>query len=151
MTVFDAILHQWLASVMAAYSAENQCFLSGEQDRFRNPVGHLMRENLALLLGELFGAMDVDKARGAIAAIVRVRTVQDLDEAQVVGFFDPLRLIVAAMVPAADSAGLNGKIDLLSLLAGEEFARCRTYLANIRQNERRRAMAVPTAMFQARS
>lgn len=110
-----------------------------------------MQENLKLLLSEIFGAMDADVTRGAIAAIVRVRAVQDLEEKEVAGFFSDLRPIIAALMTETDLVEINRRIDLLSLSAHEEFINCRQYLTNIRLNERRRAMAVPAAMMQARS
>ncbi len=134
---------------MATYSAENHCFLTGEEDRFRNPVGHIMRENLALLLGELFGAMDAGRTRAALASIVRIRTVQNLHDTETDGFLALLRGIVTEKLPLADLAGINLKIDALFLQVSEESARCREYLDSIRENERLRAMAV-LAMLQAR-
>ena len=52
------MLDRWFASALECYSAETIRFLGVEKDPFRNPVGHTLRENLAVLLEQLLGGME---------------------------------------------------------------------------------------------
>ena len=146
-----AILDKWFARAVEAYPGETVRFLVTEKDQFRNPVGHILRENLAVLLRELLGEMDPSCTRPALEAVVRVRAVQDLTATQAVGFIFMVRPIVHELKPELDAALLNRKIDQLALMSFEEYVRCREQLFEIRVNESRRALAVPASLARARS
>lgn len=147
----DAILAKWFARSVEAFSKETAGFLATEKDRFRNPVGHTLRGNLAVLLRELLGEMDTSRAKPALEAIVRVQALQDLSGAKGEGFVSLLRPIVSESMPEADAELLNRRLDELARLASEEYLRCRARIAQIRENELRRALAVPSALSRARS
>jgi len=151
MRAEEAILGQWFARAVESFSGETVRFLATERDQFRNPVGYTLRENLAVLLGELLGGMDPCRTKPALEAIVRVRAVQDLTATQAAGFIFLLRPIVGELLPELDAALINRRIDQMALLAFEEYVRCREQLAEIRENEKRRAMAIPAALSRARS
>ena len=151
MRAEEDILERWFERTVESYPKETMRFLATEKDPFRNPVGHALRENLGLLVRELCGEMELSRVAPALEAIVRLRAVQDLSPSEAVGFTFMLRPIVDELLPKPEAAILNRNIDRLALLACEEYARCRERLSDIRLNERRRAMAVPAAMAQARS
>lgn len=147
----DAILDQWFCRAVESYPGETVRFLSTETDRFRNPVGRILRENLAILLRELLGGMNPAATKPALEAVIRLRAVQDVTAAQAVGFIFSVRPFVRQVIPEHDRESLDGKVDQLALLAFEEYVRCRELLSEIRLNEGRRAMAVPAALARARS
>ena len=89
-----ALLEKWLERTLATYPSQTLRFLQGEKDRFRNPVGHTLREGLATLLDELTGEMDPAKIGPALESIVRLRAVQDFTPSQAVGFVYLLREIL---------------------------------------------------------
>jgi hypothetical protein len=151
MSAEAAILGQWFARAVESFSGETVRFLATEKDQFRNPVGYSLKENLAVLLRELLGEMDPSRTRPALEAVVRVRAVQDLTATQAAGFVFLLRPIVGELLPKLDTALINTKIDQLALMAFEEYVRCREQLAEIRENEKRRAMAIPAALSRVRS
>ncbi len=146
-----ATLDRWFARVVETYPGETSRFLSGETDRFRNPAGHLLRENLAVLLRELLGEMDPACTKPALEAVVRLRAVQDLTATQAVGFIFALRPIVGEVMPELDKELVSRRIDQLALMAFEQYVSCRERIAAIRLDESRRAMAVPAALSRARS
>jgi hypothetical protein len=151
MNTEETILDQWFARAVESYPRETAQFLAEEQDQFRNPVGHALRENLAILLRELLGEMEQALMAPALEAIVRLRAVQALSATEAIGFVFLLRPIVDELLPKTAAALLNRRIDRLTLMACEEYVRCREQIAEIRLNESRRAMAVPAAMARARS
>src|SRR6266496_3190254 len=143
MSPREPILEQWIASTIQSYPSAAVPFLSGEDDPFRNPVGHTLRETLTTLLAELRGNMDTDRIAPALDAIIRIRAVQDLTASQAVGFVFLLKPILRELAPEPDQGSLDGRIDRLALMAFDNYMQCREQLADIRVSERRRRIRVP--------
>jgi hypothetical protein len=173
----QALLEKWLERTLATYPRQTLDFLHDEKDRFRNPVGHTLREGLATLLDELTGEMDAAKIRPALESIVRLRAVQDFTPSQAVGFVYLLREILdeelagernAAILaaqsrsggltppwrgePAATSGGtwaVQRRIDELALLAFDLFMKCREEIFEIKAREARRQTYVAERMVRS--
>ena len=137
----ETLLDRWLARALECYSEETVRFLGAEKDSFRNPVGHTLRENLAILLDQLLGGLEADAARASLANVLRIRAVQDLTPSQAVEFVFQLRPLLRELSPQANSEVLNARIDQLALWAFEEYTRCRERIADLRLSESRRGMA----------
>lgn len=150
MATTEVILDRWFAEVAAVYPGQTVSFISTEQDRFRNPVGTVLRESLHSIVAELLGGMNHDRLQQALEAIVRIRAVQSLTVSQAVGFVFPLRGILMANLSGEAAEDMTARIDQLALLAFEEYARCRERLLEVRLNERSRGVAVSSALAQAR-
>ena len=139
----SALLEKWLERTLATYPSQTLRFLRGEKDRFRNPVGHTLREGLATLLDELTGEMDAAKIGPALESIVRLRAVQDFTPSQAVGFVYLL---------AGDPAGriwrevtrrpVQKRIDEMALLAFDLFMKCREEIYEIKAREAQRKVYV---------
>jgi hypothetical protein len=142
MSACEPILEQWIASTIQGYPSSAVPFLSGEEDPFRNPVGHTLRESLTTLFAELRGNMDTERIAPALDAIIRIRAVQDLTASQAVGFVFLLKPILRELAPE-DQGSLDGRIDRLALMAFDNYMQCREQLADIRVSERRRRIRVP--------
>ena len=139
------MLDRWFARALECHSEETVRFLGAEKDPFRNPVGHTLRENLAVLLEQLLGGMEPEPSQSALANIVRIRAVQDLTASQALQFVFQLRPILRQFPTEADHEVLDDRIDQLALWAFEEYVRCRERLADIRISESRRGMGVAAA------
>jgi hypothetical protein len=146
----EKILERWLSVAAAVYPDQTAAFVISEGDRFRNPVGYVLRENLLCIVREVIGNMDQARLQSAMEAVIRVRAVQALSEVQAVGFVFQLRGILNDVVTGLDKETVTGRIDMLALLAFEEYVRCRERLSEIRLNESLRALAVPAAMVHTR-
>jgi hypothetical protein len=138
----EPMLDQWLARTLECHAKETVGFLGAEKDPFRNPVGHTLRENLAILLKQVLGEMEAEPARAALENIVRIRAVQDLTATQAVQFIFQLRPILRQFPTQMDHEVLDARIDQLALWAFEEYVRCRERLADLRISESRREMGV---------
>lgn len=147
----EAVLDRWFAETAEACSGDASRFLLSEKDRFRNPVGHVLKENLAVLLQELLGEMDPARTAAALGAIGRLHAVQDLTAEKAVGFIFFLRAIMRETAPQCDVERLDARIDQLALIAFEGYADSIRRMCEIRVGESRRAMAVPAALSQRRS
>lgn len=134
----DAILREWLERTLRSYPEQTSVFLRGEKDPFRNPVGHTLREGLAVLLDEFLGEMDEARISPALDSIVRIRAVQDFTPSQAVGFLFPLREILREKLPDADLAMRESRLDRLILRAFDLYAECREKIFEIKADEARR-------------
>jgi len=139
MSTANPILEQWIERTMQSYPSAALPFLAGQDDPFRNPVGHTLRQSLTILFEELQGTMDADSVASALDAIIRIRAVQDMTASQAVGFVFLLKPILQELAPAHDSA-LADRIDQLALMAFDNYMECREEIAEIRLNESRRSV-----------
>lgn len=136
------VLDRWLDLVIASYPAESAAFLRGEKDRFRNPVGATLARELAVLLEALLGGND-DAARQAIAAVVRLRAVQQLTPAAAVSFVPLFKRAVSDELGAdwgsraAELLQLFARVDELTLEAVNELVECREQVFRLRAREAR--------------
>lgn len=136
MSLELAILDRWIERTLKSYPEGMHAFLGGEQDPFRNPVGHTLRENLATLLHELMGTMDRNRVAPALDALVRVRAVQNFSPADAVRFVFGLRQAIFE-VSGAVPDWLEGRIDELALMAFDQYMRCREQIFELRAKELR--------------
>lgn len=143
MTSLETILEQWFAQAIESYPRLTAQFLAAERDAFRNPVGHTLRESMAVLLQELLGDMKASRISSALDGIVRIRAVQDFTPSQAVGFIFLLRSIVLGAGPPRP-AMVEARIDQLALMAFDHYMECREQIARVRANEAKRKMTTRT-------
>ncbi len=137
-----ALLEKWLERTLATYPSQTLRFLHGEKDRFRNPVGHTLREGLATLLDELTGEMDPAKIGPALESIVRLRAVQDFTPSQAVGFVYLLREILPEELAGGEPRDVQKRIDETALLAFDLFMKCREEIYEIKARAAQREVYV---------
>ena len=146
----ETLLDRWLACALECYSEETVRFLGAEKDSFRNPVGHTLRENLAILAEQVLGRMEADATKASLANILRIRAVQELTPGQAVKFVFQLRPLLRELSPQPNSEVFDARIDQLALWAFEEYTRCRERIADLRISESRRGMAFAARCAPAR-
>jgi DNA-binding phage protein len=134
----SAILEKWLEQTLASYPSQTSRFLRNERDRFRNPVGHTLKEGLATLLDEITGEMDTAKIKSALESIVRLRAVQDFTAAQATGFVFTLREILYDNLEGGGPPSWQKRIDEVALLAFDLYVRCREEIYEIKAREGQR-------------
>lgn len=142
----DAMCRLWLERILQGYAKSTSRFLAQEQDRFRNPVGYTLKENLPELYTALLLGRASDECKRALDAIIRVRAVQDFSASQAVSFIFHLKDIARQelagekRIDRDDSvlAAFERRIDALALLAFDLFVRCRERISEIKTNDVRR-------------
>ncbi|MGI9101411.1 MAG: RsbRD N-terminal domain-containing protein [Terriglobales bacterium] len=139
----EAILEQWFARTVELYPQPTAEFLAAEKDPFRNPIGHTLREGLAVLLEEIVGRMNPERIGPALDNVVRMRAVQDFTPSEAVSFVFLLRPILREFGPPRP-AMIESHIDQLALLAFNNYMRCREQVALLRAKESRRRDVVQT-------
>jgi hypothetical protein len=134
--IAENVAQRWIERTLASYPADTLPFLSGEQDPFRNPAGHAIRQSLTTLARELLGDMDEKAIAPALDAVVRLRAVQGFRPSGALRFIFDLRDVVAEVKGSLPQA-LENRIDGLALMAFDQFMACRDQIAGLREKELR--------------
>lgn len=142
----DAIGRLWLERTLQGYAKSTSRFLADEHDRFRNPIGYALKENLPVLYAALVLGRASGELERALDAIIRVRAVQDFSASEAVSFIFVLKDIVRQELAGEgqidpDGSGLAAfgtRVDALALLAFDLFVRCREQICEIKANDVRR-------------
>ena len=122
----DAAIQKWTEAVFAMYPFETTGFIRTQRDQFANPVGHATRAAGEQIYDAVTGRdVDMEKVHASVAALIRIRAVQDLKPEQAVGvlylYKSVLReLLLADMLAAGDVQGfldMGGRLDTLCLMA----------------------------------
>jgi hypothetical protein len=137
--IAEIVAERWIERTLASYPAEVHSLLSGEQDPFRNPAGHAIKESLTTLARELLSEMDEKAIAPALDALVRLRAVQDFRPSDALRFIFDLREVVAEVTGEVPRA-LENRIDELALMAFDQYMACRDQIAGLRQKELRSRM-----------
>ncbi len=138
-----AILKRWRDSLTSAYPLQGAQFLSGQKDRFANPVGHAFKTGLEELFDGLLARADAETLEKALDRILAVRAVQDFTAAQAVGFVFHLKNCIREelkeelhdMERLAEYVEFSGTIDGMALLAFNVYMKRRDKLHDLRATE----------------
>ena len=122
----DAAIQKWTEAVFAMYPFETTGFIRTQRDQFANPVGHATRAAGEQIYDAVTGRdVDMEKVHASVAALIRIRAVQDLKPEQAVGvlylYKSVLReLLLADMLAGGDVQGfldMGDRLDTLCLMA----------------------------------
>lgn len=146
----EQAVKQWLNAVYAMYPFETSGFMRTQEDRFANPVGHVTRQAAGTLYDAVTGA-DVEPkvVEAALAALTRVRAVQDLRPEQATGALFLLKpvlreLLLVDMLAAGgfqDFLDMESRVDSLALMAFAMYTADREVVFAERVAEQRRSTA----------
>lgn len=146
----DGVCRRWLEAVLAEYGEVTAGRWRRERDPFANPVGHLLATGLpAILEAALAEGPPAAQALAALEAILRVRSVQELEPSRAVGFVLKLRGAVRAELaggaaPGPDDtelAALDARVEELVLVAFDMYVALREQIHRARQDELKRSVA----------
>ncbi|MBD3331583.1 hypothetical protein GF356_01930 [candidate division GN15 bacterium] len=146
----EAIIESWRHAVFGTYPSESAKFLTGRKNRFANPVGQTIHDNVEELFDQLTEGIETSKATVALDAIVRIRAVQEFSAAEAVQFIFEIKNIVRRHISRSENGDasqqgiiddlqdFDKRVDSLALLGFDLFMHCREKLYEIRTNETRR-------------
>lgn len=130
------VAERWLERVIASYPAAVRSSLASKGDRFRNPAGYALEENLRIMARELMGAMDHHALEQAIDGVVRLRAVQDFTPSEALEFVAGARAAIADVCGAV-AEDTEQRIGELARMAVEQYTACRAQIAELRAKELR--------------
>jgi hypothetical protein len=144
------LCERWLDATLAQYGEITAVRWRRERDPFANPVGHALASGLPELFAAVVGEGDPGAAAvGALEAILRIRSVQDLSPSRAVGFVYLLREAIRAELEpdlaggahAAELAAIEGRLERLAFLGFDVYVRFRVQMFRLRQEELKRSVA----------
>jgi hypothetical protein len=145
-----AVCERWLGAILAEYGALTASRWRREKDPFANPVGHALVTALPELLAAVAGGGDLSaEAAGALEAVVRIRSVQDMAPSRAVGFVwllrDAIRAELAAELGggahAEELAEVDCRVERLAAHAFDTYVGLREQVFRLRQEELKRSVA----------
>ena len=137
-----ALEERWAELVFATYPQQSVPFLRRERDRFANPLGSTIRNEIAALVEGLLAGADAAALAAPLDAIIRVRAVQSFSPAEALRFVFQLKQAAAevagddlAAVPAGELLAFHARLDELALQAFGIYVGCRERVFEIRAHE----------------
>ena len=135
----DAILQRWFTLIADTYPTGASPFLKGK-DRFSNPVGYTISQEINALYEELLqGHVDSDITSTSLDNIIRIRAIQDFSPQEAVSF---VFLLKKAMIEELGSDIEKGQsfrewldletgIDKLASVAFDKYVECREKICEL--------------------
>ena len=139
----SAVLNKWLDDIFNTYPADTAKFLKGEKDMFANPVGHTIAANAEYILEGLIKGDDGATQSAYLEWIIRIRAVQDFTPSQAVSFMNSLKMVIINQLKTEirkhnlwdEWEELEARIDSLTLMAFEIYAKMKEKIHHIRMKE----------------
>ena len=142
-----SILERWLHLILETYPQETAKFIGKERDRFVNPVGVTLSEGMEALYEGLLKGAEADQLSSPLEKILQIRSVQDFSPSQAVVIVSLLKKAIQEEMKG-NKIEMNGmieewfdlesRIDQLSLMAFDIYAKYRERIYEIRINEIKR-------------
>ncbi|MBI5605766.1 MAG: RsbRD N-terminal domain-containing protein [Deltaproteobacteria bacterium] len=138
-----AILNKWFDLTIETYPEETARFLKNKKNRFANPVGYILSQEIEPVLDGLFKGVDLETLRPFLENIIRIRAVQDLSASQALAFIFLLKQVfreeleqeIQESRAGRDLLALESRIDAVALLAFDIFMKCREKIYDLKANE----------------
>lgn len=139
----STICNKWFDRVIRTYPEDTAVFLKSKKNRFANPVGYILFQELEALLNGLIQGVETAALRPNLDNIVRIRAVQDFTASQAVNFILLLKDVVREELEEEIREHLLGRafldwesrVDALTLLAFDLFMECREKIYDLKANE----------------
>jgi hypothetical protein len=139
----SAIVKRWFDLSIKTYPEETAGFLKYKKNRFANPVGHILFQELGSIVEGLSQGVDVNTLQPFLENIIRIRAVQDFSASQAVAFVFLLKEVIREEMAQEVEENRIGealldfesRIDALALLAFDVFMKCREKIYDLKANE----------------
>jgi len=137
------IVNRWFNLIMETYPADSLKFMRREKDRFANPVGYAISQDIEVLYEELLQDMNFDRLSISLDSIIRIRSVQNFPPSQAIAFVFLLKKAIREELASdlgknlayEDLSIFEARIDKLALFALDIYMKCREKVYEIRLNE----------------
>ena len=137
------IVRRWLDLIFKTYPADAQRFLRKQKDRFANPVGTTISNEIENLYDELIEGLKPERVSPLLDRIIRIRAIQDFSPSQALAFVFLLKKAIKDEIQeeiledrlSEDLSTIESRIDDLALLAFDIYMNCREKLYDIKANE----------------
>jgi len=153
----NVILRRCFNLIAGTYPAATAQLLKQEKDRFLNPAGYIIQNEMETVFDELTGEMNSNRLYTALEGIIKIRAVQDFSPSEAVGFVFLLKEAVREETTKERVQGAEGprgrgardnkaeifeefiefeqRIDRIALVAFDIYMKCREKIHNIKIKE----------------
>ncbi|MFA6053799.1 MAG: RsbRD N-terminal domain-containing protein [Thermodesulfovibrionales bacterium] len=139
----SAIRKKWFDAVIDDYPTDSSDFLRKQKDRFLNPVGQTLLENINGLLDEIILNADSEKVYPYLNDIIKIKAVQDFSPSKAVSFIYLLKRVIREELESdieknkltEELKSFETQLDNLVLLAFDVYMKCRERIFDLRVNE----------------
>lgn len=139
----SAIVKRWFDLTIKAYPEETAGFLKNKKNRFANPVGHILFQEMGSILEGLSQGVNLNTLQPFLENIIRIRAVQDFSASQAVAFVFMLKEVIREEIAQEIEENRIGKallelesrIDTMALLSFDIFMKCREKIYDLKANE----------------
>ena len=138
-----SVLERWFNLIAETHSAEFSAFLKGK-DRFTNPVGYTISQEINALYEELLqGRVDSEEVYASLDNIIKIRAVQDFTPPQAIAFVFLLKKAIREELASEiterqafeELLKFESRIDRIVLLTLDIYMKCREKVYQVRVNE----------------
>jgi len=137
------ILEKWFELIINSYPSDSSNFLRNETNRFNNPVGYTISNDLEKIFDVIVGDSDYDQLANSFESIVKIRTVQDFAPSQAVAFVLQLKGIIREKmydslqerVALSELLEFEAKIDRACLVCFDSYMKCKEKIFQLQANE----------------
>ena len=119
--------------ILDTYPADTSRIFKRDKDRFTNPVGYTISQEIITLYDELLHDMNHEKISTCLNNIIRIRSVQDFPPSQAIAFIFLLKKVIREELVGEieerqalkQLSEFESRIDKLALLALDIYVQCR--------------------------
>jgi predicted house-cleaning noncanonical NTP pyrophosphatase (MazG superfamily) len=141
----SAIVEKWFDRIVETYPANSRKFIKERKDQFANPVGSTILQGIEGLYVELLREMDKEKVTKYLDPIMRIQAVQGFSPSQALSFIPSVKRIVREEFGkkilenrlAEELLEFETRVDQLTLLAFDNYMKCREKIYEIQVQELR--------------
>jgi hypothetical protein len=145
----SALTKGWTDIVIGSYPEEAQRFFRKEKNRFSNPVGQTIAQEISTLVDEIITPSSSEKVSGCLDNIIRIRAIQDFSASEAVAFVLQLKKVIRGVLrggPLSNGSfeelrNLEDQIDDMALLAFDIYTKHRQRLYELRVDEVKRQVS----------
>ena len=146
-----SLVRLWVDEALGIYPEDARKFLRRQKDRFANPVGNTLSEELGALFWLLADDAPEEEWAPHLDRIMQVRSVQEFRPSQAVAFVFRLEDLVREAggdAPADEAAcrELAARLDRLALAAFDSYAGFRERIHRVRIDEVKRRVSTLAKM-----
>jgi hypothetical protein len=141
----SAIVERWFDRILNPYPANSRKFIKDQKDPFANPVGSTILRGMEGLYAELLGEMETEKVAHDLDPVMRIQAVQGFSPSEALSFIPFLKGIIREELKGEirgaraieELSEFETRIDRLTLLAFDQYMKCREKIHEIRLGEKR--------------
>ena len=143
------LVKKWVDLVLDVYPRDSHRFLRKEKNRFANPIGQTVAEEIQILYDELLRGDDGEKIAACLDNILKIQAIQAVPPSRALSFVFQFKGLVRKALPKGGTFNgaeeeledFENRMDELALLAFDVYSKRRQTIYDLRVNEIRREVS----------